>query len=187
MALAKQPEKVMSYPIAFHGLVAYSGKKSVVGLYKAARECERGVHFCVSDKAIGPVGIAIQGEMTDLFYEDCWSVLGEDGKRRATREWVQKMTAPTTHDEWVAASETPVDWCYTRYMEGWMYGHLIRAVWVKAWANAHYQEAARKVAKALGVDLIVIEDGKKFIPSHFPADSDESARFDTFSYLEDAA
>lgn len=177
----------MSNPIAFHGLVAYSGNKSAVGLYKAARECERGVHFCVSDKAIGPVGIAVQGEMTNIFAGDCYSVIGEDGKRRATREWVHEFPAPAAHDEWVATIETQAAHGYSSYMEGWMYGHLIRAIWVKEWANPNYQAAARKVAKALGVDLIVIEDGKKFVPSHFPGDDDESARFDHFIDMEKAA
>ena len=68
-------------PIAYHGLVAYSSQKAAVGLWRAAKTAERLAEVCVADRPIGPIGIALQGEMTALFESDCWSVVDDDGTR----------------------------------------------------------------------------------------------------------
>ena len=85
---------------------------------------------------------------------------------------------PETHHEYVGvASRVYMDaWDEKSYTEGFMRGHLIRAIWVKKWARDYYS-AARHIAAVLGVNLLYVEDGAERIWERFPAEDSVDSRF----------
>ena len=62
----------------FHGLNAYIGKSNHIwSLIQKAEVLSNigstGGEICTADIPIGNIGIMVEGELTNIFYEDVWS------------------------------------------------------------------------------------------------------------------
>lgn len=159
----------MQDPIAFHGLVAYSGQKSAVGLWRALQMVRRCVHIAAADRPIGPVGLVVQGQVTDMFSQDCWSWVDNHGVRHPSNDGeAYREDTPCTHEEYVRIAKW-YEAMGNDYTEAFMLPHLIRAVWVKSWAKRDYKTAALSIARIIKADLLEIKDGRTRIWDLYPA------------------
>lgn len=141
---------------ALHGLAAYTRVNGASRLYRAARICEKtDSQICVSDKAIGPVGVLLECEVLRTFWCDVRSwVL--DGVRIPSEKREHNETHLSWEESVLANQQNPC----RDYLEGFAVGQLIRAVWVKSWATPEFKRDADRIAAALGVPCWEIESGE---------------------------
>ena len=141
---------------ALHGLSAYTKINGASRLYIAARVCEKtDAQICVSDKAIGPVGVLLECTVHRTFWRDVWSWV-KDGIRVPSEDREHNET----HLTWEEAVRINSEIQFPDYLEGFATGQLIRAVWVKKWASPEFKRDADRIAAALGVPCWEIEPGQ---------------------------
>jgi len=138
---------------AMHGIGAYRGQRNPIALSRALSVAMSGVEICASDKAIGAFGIVILGESRTVWDRDVWSDLDANGNRIA--HYLGNCMAPKSQCDFEnfadAARENG-----TLYCEVWMRASVLRAVWIKQWADARTTAAARIIARNRHVPLLTI-------------------------------
>lgn len=138
---------------ALHGIGAYRGQRNPIALSRALTVAISGVEICASDKAIGAFGVVVLGNSRTVWNRDVWSVLDADGNR--TTHATTGCMAPKSQFDFenfaTVARENGNEYC-----EVWMRASVLRAVWIKKWADARTTAAARIIAKNRHVPLLTI-------------------------------
>ena len=138
---------------AIHGIGAYRGQRNPIALSRALSVAISGVEICASDKAIGAFGIVVLGASRVVWNHDVWSELDRAGNRISNCHG--ESIAPQSQSDFenfaVAATENGNEYC-----EVWMRVSVLRAVWIKKWADARTTAVARIIAKNRHVPLLTI-------------------------------
>lgn len=159
--------------VMFHGIKAYTGRWDSV--YESISKVDslvslgaKGAEICTADKPIGPVGVLVLGDLSNLFTSDVWSRTDENGKRHIngyTREGYD------IHDVLFNLEFTQARvnlFCehiapafrsgYGEYAEGWMIPDAVVGIWVNKYASSEDKKLARILARRHGVELFVVGD-----------------------------
>jgi hypothetical protein len=138
---------------ALHGIGAYRGQRNPVALSRALTVAISGVEICASDKAIGAFGVVVLGASRVVWDRDVWSELDSDGNRISNCQsgFIAPQIQADFEDFATVARENG-----TKYCEVWMRASVLRAVWIKKWADARTTAAARIIAKNRHVPLLTI-------------------------------
>ena len=138
---------------ALHGIGAYRGQRNPIALSRALSIALSGVEICASDKAIGAFGVVVLGASRLVWDRDVWSELDHAGNRISNCQGGCVVPQAQSDFENFAtfARENGSNYC-----EVWMRASVLRAVWIKKWADARTTAAARIIAKNRHVPLLTI-------------------------------
>jgi len=174
--LDNRPQGEGALITSFHGLRAYRGSSTPLGILRAAKTALSGVEICTADRPIGPIGLAVFGHASAVFERDVWSEVnhgqrvgcGRYYREDGGQDWYP-LSAVELAQEWElgAIFDAPSQQDYEsfcaahryhdkHYCEPWVEAEACRAIWVKDWAPARDKKIARLVAKILGVPFVEI-------------------------------
>jgi hypothetical protein len=150
----------MSQITAFHGIGAYRVSRNPLALRNALNSALSGVELCAADRPIGAFGAVIFGECTAAFKQDVWSEVDENGLRLTDNADVSDVFYPESQSDWEDfakdSMQTRMRW-QGNYCEVWMKSHVVRALWVKDWADSKTVKAAKIIARRRNIPLIVVD------------------------------
>ena len=138
---------------ALHGIGAYRGQRNPIALSRALSIALSGVEICASDKAIGAFGIVVLGTARIVWDRDVWSELDHAGNRIANCQagCVVPQAQSDFEDFATSARENGSNYC-----EVWMRASVLRAVWIKKWADPRTTTVARIIARNRHVPILTI-------------------------------
>ena len=138
---------------ALHGIGAYRGQRNPIALSRALTVAISGVEICASDKAIGAFGVVVLGAARTVWDRDVWSELDHAGNRIANCQGgsIAPQLQSDFEDFAAVATENGSNYC-----EVWMRASVLRAVWIKKWADSRTTAAARIIARNRQVPLLTI-------------------------------
>lgn len=156
---------------AFHGIGAFRGQRNPLALKRAIDTALTGVEVCVADRPIRAFGIVVTGECRVAYDADVWSMIGPDGMRVSNVDheirngWtqIQRIDSPEQREfEALAARNIALveeSWGNPEkvYCEAWMRPAILRAVWVKTWADPRTRRVAEIIAAHRDVPLLIVD------------------------------
>ena len=139
-----------------HGIAAYNKTFGVYSLIERVKNVLDGVEVCTSNKAIGNIGISVEGKLTGAFESDCWSVIDrKSGRRIASRDHVFGYTNNITSED-IATVIGFHKYYETRYAEFWERDCSVNYVWVKESALDRVKKIARVLARYFGIPCVIV-------------------------------
>jgi hypothetical protein len=140
----------------FHGIGAYRGQKNPVALSNQLSVALSGVEICAADRPIGAFGAVVSAAQAIVWPRDVYSFLDRDGHRSTDVPWSKATVCGGQADAeglFMSFSEVmdPLSYC-----EVWIMPTILRAMWVKPWADAKTMRAAEIIAAHRGVPLLVV-------------------------------
>lgn len=153
----------------FHGLLAYRREYGIHALLRRADIAVSGVTLSTSNRAIGKLGLFIDGKISRCFGRDCWSkvreghrVIDDDLSYEETQDFYWRHDGLTSK-EWECESvEEALKFhkaCRTPYAEFFeSCTEKPRYVWVKRDASEWFKKAARILARRFEIDYFEIPE-----------------------------
>jgi hypothetical protein len=139
-----------------HGIAAYNKTFGVYSLIERVKNVLNGVEICTSNKAIGNIGISVDGKITGVFESDCWSVVDrKTGRRSAKRGHVFGYTGEISEEdiETIIAFHRDDE---TKYAEFWERDCSLNYIWVKESALDRVKKIARVIAKHFNIPCVTV-------------------------------
>ena len=129
--------------IVYHGLTAHKGGSTSKNIFKKAARLFN--HLACSDVPYGKIGVAVSGDITDIFYSDCDSFV-ENGVRKSNATHLKSSSLDEAMEKRIAAKSG--GYSVTEYCEIFCKVREISHIWIKQGANAELNRIA-----ALGVPV----------------------------------
>ena len=129
--------------IVYHGLTAHKGGSTSKNIFKKATRLFN--HLACSDVPYGKIGVAVSGDITDIFYSDCDSFV-ENGVRKSNATHLKSSSLDEAMEKRIAAKSG--GYSVTEYCEIFCKVREISHIWIKQGANAELNRIA-----ALGVPV----------------------------------
>lgn len=147
--------------LLFHGLSAYRGERNPLGRVRNANRCID-KEISTATRPIGPIGVVVHGEVTNVFPEDCWSYVGRDGRRYPSSYWEDwdhglDLSNSIELEKWLKETHQEFSDWDRHYCECFMLAKAITHVWVKPYAGNLIRKTAGVIARKHGAEIIEVE------------------------------
>lgn len=143
----------------FHGLDAYRGTRKPLQQLQAA-ETALHSHLACATRPIGPIGIMVYGEVTDVFDRDVWSEVDMYGGRYPTAwgfDYASKGIIADSAELELWMKDQLNDKHTKHYCEAFVKPKEITHVWIKPWVGDSNRKVAKILARRYGAKLVTVE------------------------------